>query len=89
MPPSFSTYKDAEIQLQERVTSLGYTVQIQPITGTDMYYSDGAAAMSHGKILFKHGTSEFVVFFPDMYCYVGVSAPLNEAIKAWLADIKE
>lgn len=89
MPPSFSKYKDAEIQLQGLITPLGYTVQIQPITGTDMYYSDGAAAMSHGKILFKNETTEFVVFFPDMYCYFGVSPPLKEAIRAWMEGVKE
>ena len=89
MASSFSKYKDAESDLQIRMTPLGYTVQVQPITGTDIYYSDGAAAMSHGKILFKHETSEFVVFFPDMYCSMKISPLLNETIKAWLADIQQ
>ncbi len=85
---SFSKYKDAETKLQAAVEPLGYTVIIEPITATDLYYSDGSAAYSHGKAVFQHGTKEFVVFLPDLYCYFGLPPSLKEVLQTWLAQLQ-
>ncbi len=84
----FSKYKEAESLLQSRLVKAGYTIQVEPITSLDLFYSDGAAASSYGKILFKKDNSEFVVFFPDMYCFQGISEELRQNIQAWLEEIK-
>jgi hypothetical protein len=83
----YSKYKEAESRLQKSVTPLGYSIQIEPITALDLYYSDGAAAHSYGKIVFKKSSLEFVVFFPDMYCYHGISAQVKDLIYAWLKEV--
>jgi hypothetical protein len=84
---SFSKYKEAEAKLQAAVEPLGYTVGIEPITATDLYYSDGSAAYSHGKAVFQQGTKEFVVFLPDLYCYFGLPATLKEVLTTWLKEL--
>lgn len=83
----YSKYKEVESLLQQRISPLGYVAKVEPITGTDLYYSDGAASASYGKVLFTSQTSEFVVFFPDMYCYFAVPNPIKEALTAWLKEI--
>jgi hypothetical protein len=83
----YSKYKEVELLLQQRITPLGYTATVEPITGADLYYSDGSAAQSYGKVVFTSQTSEFVVFFPDMYCYYAVPTPIKEALEAWLKEV--
>jgi hypothetical protein len=85
---SFSRYKEAEAKLQVAVEPLGYAVTIEPITATDLYYSDGSAIYSHGKavFVFKEKTKEFLVFLPDLYCYFGLPATLKEVLQNWLKE---
>jgi hypothetical protein len=84
----FSKYKEAEQVLQQSVTPLGYSVQIEPISALDLYYSDGSAASSYGKLVFSQGSSEFVVFFPDLFCFQCVPITLKERIQAWLKQLE-
>ena len=84
---SFSKYKEAEAKLQAVIEPLGYTVTLEPITATDLYYSDGSAAFSHGKAVFQEGTKEFVVFLPDLYCYFGIPPALKEVLMIWLKKL--
>jgi hypothetical protein len=86
---SFSRYKEAEAKLQAAVEPLGYNVTIEPITATDLYYSDGSAIYSHGKaaFVFKQNTKEFLVFLPDLYCYFGIPPPLKEILTTWLKEL--
>ncbi len=84
---SFSKYKDAETKLQAAVEPLGYTVTLEPITATDLYYSDGSAAYSHGKAVFQQGTKEFAVFLPDLYCYFGIPPALKDRLTIWMKQL--
>ena len=84
----FTKYKEAEPLLQQKASSLGYSVLVEPITTLDLYYSDGAAASSHGKIFLKKDKVEYLIFFPDMYCFHSIPPPLKETIQTWLQEIK-
>jgi hypothetical protein len=84
---SFLLHKQAEIKLQQAIQPLGYTVSIEPIDGTDIYYSDGSAAYSQSKAVFKNTTKEFLVFLPDLYCAFGIPTPIRDALLIWLKEV--
>jgi hypothetical protein len=89
MATSFQKYKDAESALQERVAPLEYKVTIEPISGTDIFYSDGTVALSYGKASFTNKNQfEFNVFFPDLYCFFSIPALLKKELEEWLEELK-
>ncbi len=88
MTHTFPKYKQQEEKLQTLISSFNYTVSLEPITGTDIYYSDGAAAYSHGKAIFTKDKSEFVVFFPDFYCSYALPSSIINALQKWLNEIQ-
>ncbi len=89
MSKSFSKYKNAESILQERIAPLGYSVTIEPISGTDIYYSDGSAAHSHGKAVFTDKKSEFCIFFPDYYCFFSIPPSIKDELSRWLNEVNQ
>jgi hypothetical protein len=89
MANRFQKYKDAESDLQERIAQLGYKVTIEPITGADMFYSDGSAQYSYGKASFTDNKNfEFNVFFPDYYCYFAIPSSLKQELQKWVEELK-
>jgi hypothetical protein len=71
MSVPLSAYAAALPDLQAKYDALKigtYTLKIEPISGTDIYYSDGDARSYKGKIsLFDpaKGYSDFQIFFTD------------------------
>jgi hypothetical protein len=88
MATRFQKYKDAESVLQERISSLGYKVTIEPITGADMFYSDGSAKYSYGKACFTDNKNfEFNVFFPDYYCFISIPSSVKQELQKWVEEL--
>jgi hypothetical protein len=79
----YTDYKNAEETLQVRLRPLGYTVKIEPITGTDLFYSDGALVGYWGKISIQSPQAEWTVYFPDFLCYTSLPSNLSELLQLW------
>lgn len=83
----YEKFKNAEASLQNRMESIGYSVKIEPITGTDLYYSDGLVSSCYGKVILKKDTLEYQIFFP-YYCFdLTVSKDVEHEMKAWIDKV--
>jgi len=85
---SFTDAKDAELLLRHLISDLECNVKIEPITGTDMLYTDGMASRSNFKIIFtKEGREVYTAFYPR-YSSASTHAELDEKIKKWVGIVE-
>jgi hypothetical protein len=83
----YQKFKDTEESLRKRVTSLGYTVRIEPIAALDLFYSDGLVGSCYGKAIFTKKNTEYQIFFPYYCLNIAVPEDLQIEFKKWLEDI--
>ena len=90
MSVPLSTYTTALPELQAKYDALkigNYTLKIEPISGTDIYYSDGDAQRYKGKIsLFDpaKGYSDFQLFFTDEGLIHNRRSSSDDVFQTWI-----
>jgi hypothetical protein len=75
MPPTFQAYKDAEPELRALLLPTGLEVDVHPIYGSDLYYSDGLRTKA--KLMFIKKESEkvylkFIAYLSDPIVYTNL-----------------
>ncbi len=76
--------------LQVAVDPLGYTAALEPISGTDLYYSDGMVQNCVCKVVFtsKQDSLHQYNFFIPYFCFHTVPpAELKAAFDTWLTSL--
>ena len=92
MSVPFSVYTAALPQLQAKYDALkigSYTLKIEPISGTDVYYSDGAAQYYKGKISLYDPSktySDIQLFFTDDGLVNKPRSSADEVFQSWIID---
>lgn len=92
MSVSLSTYIAALPQLQAKYAALkigNYILKIEPISGTDVYYSDGTAQYYTGKISLYEPTKEYSdiqLFFTDDGLVNKPRSTADEVFQTWILE---
>ena len=76
--------------LQAAVEPLGFTAALEPISGTDLYYSDGLVQNCVCKVVFtsKQDSLHQYNFFIPYFCFhTAPPAELKAAFDAWLPSL--
>jgi hypothetical protein len=84
----YAEYKNAEEKLRTLLRPLGFTAKIEPITGIDFFYSDGALMGYWGKIIVQSSQSEWNVYFPDFLCFTNIPSHVSEILQLWKKDFQ-
>ena len=63
--------------------------QVDPISGTDCYYTDGAATRACGKITFcVRGKYYTVYIYPEGDCFGSCDDRVKDVLNGFLTDVK-
>ncbi len=76
--------------LQAAVEPLGFTAALEPISGTDLYYSDGLVQNCVCKVVFtsKQDSLNQYNFFIPYFCFASQPpAELKAAFDTWLTSL--
>lgn len=84
----YQKFKHAEASLQNRMEPIGYSVKIEPISGADLYYSDGLVSSCYGKVILKKNMLEYQIFFPYYCLNLAVSKDVEHEMKVWIAEVQ-
>ncbi len=76
--------------LQEAIEPFGYTAALEPISGTDLYYSDGLVQNCVCKVVFTSKQNSYIQyrFFIPYFCFHSEPpAELKTAFDDWVSSL--
>ena len=83
-------YKAAEKGIQDRIEPHGYTASIEPISGTDLFYSDGLVQTCVCKLVFtskQNSNIQYSFFIPSFCFHKEPPAELRRAFEGWMYSL--
>jgi hypothetical protein len=86
----FNDAKEGESLLRHLISDMDCTAFIEPISGADMFYTDGMASRSNFKIIFKKDSKEiYKVFYPQYYSQGASNIEFDKKINEWVEFIEK
>lgn len=88
---NYKIAKAGEAKLQELFHNTEFNVHVERISGADLYYTDGSASNSIGKLYFtnrKTPLHNYTVYFPTHIGIYPFNADYRARVETWLAELR-